>query len=389
MIKDAVKKALDLAGFEVRRKRHRGESLALVEGSRVVPRIWDQPAFKDLIPFRFNASPQSIVLLGSAAEIAFLRPGLVRHGREVTGIEWGWESGTQIGGIPDEAQIVVCKLPVREDQWRVVKGLKARYGSRITGLQELVLPFTTILQAQASLEYLVPSLAEITPFYAGDAYFGPLDKLKAAFPLAGKRVIEFGPMEGAQTAGLIHLGARSVTCIEAREVSFIKTAIARYCFGWDDVNLVMDDFHNADREKYGEFDLAFAHGVYYHSMAPFLFFENLMSLSDNIFIGGYCTAKDAAPSPPSPLVYSFETLEYEGKTYAVKKIRTGNSYNSAVNLEGYHFDRNDLLNFFRDRGYEVTVVRDEGVHDPWGNWYLQFLARRSPATPALLSANRG
>src|SRR5260221_9098012 len=136
MIKGAIKKAFDLAGFEVRRKRDRGEPLALVEGSMVVPRIWDRPAFKDLIPFRFNASPQPIVLLGTATEIAFLRPGLVRRGRHVTGIEGGWESGTNLVGVPDDAQIVVCRLPVTEDQWRMVKGLKAHYGSRVTGLRD-------------------------------------------------------------------------------------------------------------------------------------------------------------------------------------------------------------------------------------------------------------
>lgn len=377
MVKAAIRKAFELAGLEVRRKRDRGESLPLVDGSMVVPRIWDQPVFTGLIPFRFNASPRHILLLGSAAEIAFLRPGLLQHGRDVTGIEWGWESGPDPAALPDDAQIVVCKLPVNEAQWRIIKALKARHGTRVTGLQELVLPFTTILEAQASFEYCVQSLAGIAPFYEGSAYFGPLDKLNAAFPLTGKRVIEFGPMEGAQTAGLINLGARSVTCIEARAGSFIKTMIARYCFGWDGVDIIMDDFHNADRQKYGEFDLAFAHGVYYHSMAPFLFFENVMSLSDNIFIGGYCTAANAPPGPPSPMVYSFETLEYEGKTYTVKKIKTGNSYNSAVNLVGYHFDRNDLMNFFRERGYAVTVIRDESVHDPWGNWYLEFLACRS------------
>ena len=380
LARGAIKKAFEFVGLEVRRKRDRGKPLPLLEGSMVVPRIWDVPAFKDLIPFRFNSSPQPIVLLGSKTEIDFLRSGLVRRGREVTGIEWGWEAGTNFDELPDDVQIVVCKLPVREGQWRILKQLKDLYGSRVTGIQEVVLPFTTILEAQASLEYCVHSLAEITPLYVGEDYFGPLDKLNAAFPLADKRVIEFGPMEGAQTAGLVHLGARSVTCIEARAVSFIKTMIAAYCFGWDRVHLIMDDFHNADRQKYGQFDLAFAHGVYYHSMAPFLFFENVMSLSDNIFIGGYCTAENAPPGPPSTLEYSFETLEYEGKKYPVKKIKIGNSYNSAVNLHGYHFDRNDLLNFFRDRGYAVTVIRDEGVHDPWGNWYLDFLARKQVAS---------
>jgi hypothetical protein len=32
--------------------------------------------------------------------------------------------------------------------------------------------------------------------------------------------------------------------------------IACYCFGWKNVSLVMDDFHNADAHKCGRFDLA-------------------------------------------------------------------------------------------------------------------------------------
>jgi hypothetical protein len=329
-----------------------------------------------MLPFRLDSSQQPIVLLGNAKEIQFLRSGFTKHGRDVTGIEWDWESGAEIGEVPSEAQIIVCKLPVNEHQWRIIKKIKERYGSRVIGIQELVLPFTTIQEAQSSLEYAVETMAAIAPLYTGEKYFGPLEELNALYPLAGKRIIEFGPMEGAQTAGLVHLGAQSVTGIEARAVSLIKTMIAKYCFGWDNVTLIMDDFHNTDRQKYGAFDLAFAHGVYYHSSAPFLFFENLMSLSDNIFIGGYCTAAGAAPSSPSGLEYNFETLEYEGKKYRVKRIKIGNSYNSAVNQYGYHFDREDLLNFFRDRGYEVAIISDAPGDDPWGDWYLRFLARK-------------
>jgi hypothetical protein len=153
--------------------------------------------------------------------------------------------------------------------------------------------------------------------------------------------------------------------------------IARYCLQWDNVDIIMDDFHNADRAKYGEFDLAFAHGVYYHSFVPFFFLENLMSLSANIFVGGYCTSDSIAPKPSSPAFqHTFETLAYEGRQYAVKKIKIGNTYNSAVNEYAYHFKRQDLLEFFQSRGYEVTVLYDADPVDPWGDWYLRFLARR-------------
>lgn len=377
--KVVIKQSIGLLGLELRRKTVQPDQLELEEGNLVVPKIWNHAFFKDLILFRFKSARLPIVLLGNLEEIEFLRSGFFGEGRAATGIEWNWESGTELRGISGEAQIIVCKLPLNEHQWRIIKQLRERYGSRVIGIQELVLPFTCIQQAQSSLDYYLKTLGEIAPYYAGKKYFGPLDELNAVFPLAGKRVVEFGPMEGAQTAGLVHLGVQNVTCIEARAVSLIKMMIAQYCFRWDNVTLIMDDFHNADRRKYGEFDLAFAHGVYYHSFAPFLFFENLMSLANNIFIGGYCIAPNTPSEPLSVNDQSFQRLEYEGKKYRVKRIEIGNTFNNAVNQYAYHFDRQDLLSFFGDRGYDVAIISDHPVSEPWGDWYIRFLARKHSA----------
>ncbi len=383
--KKLIKKFFDLAGLKIERKDEPREKLEFEDGNLVVPKIWDQPYFKQLLPFRLDSSGSAVVLLGDAEQLAFLGPGFAERGHDVKAIEWNWESGPDLGSVPAEARIIVCHLPKNEAQWRIIRQLKQRYGSRVTGIQELVLPFVTIYEAQLSLPYAVQTLRGIAPFYTGEQYFGPLDELNKVFPLAGKRIIEFGPMEGAQTAGLVQLGAQSVTAIEARGGSFIKTMIARYCFNWNNVELVMDDFHNADREKYGEFDLAFAHGVYYHSFVPFFFLENLMSLSDSIFIGGYCTSDSVIPKPPtSSFQYTFETLEYQGRKYEVKRIKIGNTYNNAVNEYSYHFNRKDLLGFFQDRGYELTVLYDADPVDPWGDWYLRFLARKKS-----VAADRG
>lgn len=374
--KSAIKKSFGLMGLELRRKGPRKEEWETEDGSLVVPKIWNQPLFRDLIPLRLQSSTGPLVLLGSPSQIEFLRPGFVAAGREVQGINWDWDTKTDLSSIPENALLIVCRLPKNEQDWRVVKQLKQQFGSRVIGIQELVLPFTTLQQGQYLLDYAVDSFAEIVPLYLGDEYFGPLDLLHNAFPLSGKTVIEFGPMECAQTAGLIHLGAKSVVGIEARATSFIKALIASYCFGWQNVSIVMDDFHNADAHKYGRFDLAFAHGVYYHSFAPFLFFENLMSLSDNIFIGGYTNNVNQAEKPPSSLIYTFETLEYEGEKYRVKRILIGNSFNSAINQYAYHFERDDLLRFFETRGYDIVILGDEPSVDPWGDWYLRFLAKK-------------
>jgi hypothetical protein len=374
--KTAIKKSFGLIGFELRRKSAQKEEWELEDGSLVVPRIWNQLLFRGMVPLRLQSSPGPVVLLGSKEQVDFLSAGFVAAGRDVQGINWDWETKTDLSSIPQDALVIICKLPQNEQHWRVVKQLKQQFRSRVIGLQELVLPFTTLQQGQSSFDYTVETFAEIGPLYLGEAFFGPLDSLNNIFPLAGKTVIEFGPMEGAQTAGLIHLGVKSVVGIEARAMSFIKLMIASYCLGWKNVSLVMDDFHNADAHKYGRFDLAFAHGVYYHSFAPFLFFENLMSLSDNIFLGGYTTNAKQSVKPPTSLIYTFENLEYEGKQYRVKRYLLGKSFNSGINNFAYHFERDDLLRFFEERGYDVTIITDDAGNDPWGDWYLRFLAAK-------------
>ena len=374
--KSAIKKSFGLFGLELRKKSQQKEEWEMEDGSLVVPKIWNQPLFREMIPLRLQSSTGPLLLLGSREEIEFLTAGFVAAGREVRGINWDWDTQTDLTSIPQDALIIICKLPKNEKHWRIVKQLKQQFGSRVIGIQELVLPFTTLQEGQSSFDYVVDTFAEIGPLYLGEQYFGPLDDLNKAFPLAGKTVIEFGPMECAQTAGLLHLGVKSVLGIEARAVSFIKSMIACYCFDWKNVSLVMDDFHNADANKYGRFDLAFAHGVYYHSFAPFFFFENLMSLSDNIFIGGYTTNSSQTEKPPTSVIYTFETLEYEGKKYRVKRILIGNSFNSAINQYAYHFERQDLMKFFEERGYEVKIISDAPSGDPWGDWFLRFLATK-------------
>jgi hypothetical protein len=101
-----------------------------------------------------------------------------------------------------------------------------------------------------------------------------------------------------------------------------------------------------------------------------------MSLSDNIFVGGYTTNANQPVKPSTALNYTYETLEYEGKNYRVKRILIGNSYNTAINQFAYHFDRDDLLRFFEDRGYDVAIISDEPSDDPWGDWFLRFLAKK-------------
>lgn len=368
VVKNILRKPFQILGYDIHRIGEQRNHDSDFGENQVVPNVWERTTYLDLLPNRLKSANQTVALLGNVEETSLLGQALNSRGFKVKAFDWDWDS--QLPDLSGEEMVALCKLPMNERQWRAVRSLKQKLGPRLMGLPELVLPATTIRQAQASLTYALETLEEVAPYYLGEKYFGPLDKLNDLFPLAGKSIIEFGPMEGAQTAGLVNLGAKHITCIEARAESYIKTEMARYALGWDNVNLVMDDFHNADDLKYGVFDLAFAHGVYYHSIAPFFLFENLMSLSRNIFLGGYTYDRATASRD------SLEALEYEGKKYELKRIPTGRSFNTGINQYGYHFTSDDLVGFFEERGYDVKVIADEDSGDPWGDRYLTFLASK-------------
>ena len=258
--------------------------------------------------------------------------------------------------------------------WQALKRLREDASVRVIGIQELLLPFAPIQMAQSLLPYFqeTSTLAAIVPYYLGREYFRPIDRLDEVFPLSGKSVIEFGPMDGCLTAGLVAAGVGRLVSIEARAENFIKTLVARQVFGWDNVELVMDDFHNADRVTYGRFDLVFAHGVYYHSVAPFHFFENMLSLSDHVFIGGFC-ATDSSPDGP------YERLRYQDREYRAKRYEERSELmTSGINASGYFFHTEDLLRFFRDEGCDVEVLSDD-PSDVTAGRYVRFLARRNPS----------
>lgn len=338
----------------------------LDETNTVIPDLWKQPIYQELIAYKFRSFNKPVVLLGELDKINSLAQSLQQKAITASTLNWNWEIEINLNSFSPEAQLIICHTPVSEYHWKVIHSMREKYLERVSSLYELVLPFTMIPRAQSSLNYYLKSLEEISPYYLGESYFGPLEKLNDVFPLAGKRVIEYGPFDGCQSAGLVNLGVKSLTCIEARAENAIKTMVARFVFGWNNVELIMDDFHNVNSLKYGTYDLAFSHGVYYHSIAPFLFLENFRSLSENIFIGGFC-ATDSLPEG------NYELLEYCGKQYRVKMYQESNYFMSGVNQIAYFFHKEDLISFFRERNYEIIIISDEDADTPAGN-YLRFLA---------------
>jgi hypothetical protein len=337
------------------------------EFNAVVPDVKREPVLAELAVSRLPEPRQAVGLLGSASDASPFAVSLTRARVKSVLMEWDW--GDTVDLLEPIDTLLVCKVPMNSRHWEVLKKLREDTLARVICVHELLLPFSPIQLAQSLLPYYeeTSTLSSIAPFYLGREYFRPIDRLDHVLPLSGKSVIEFGPMDGCLTAGLVAAGVGNLVSIEARPENYIKTLIARQAFRWDNVELIMDDFHNVDRTTYGSFDLVFAHGVYYHSVAPFHFFQNMLSLSSNIFVGGFC-ATESLPAGP------YEVMTHEGREYRAKQHQDATrDMTGGINATGYYFHKDDLMMFFRDEGCEVTVLSDE-QSDVTAGCYLRFLA---------------
>ena len=309
-----------------------------------------------VLAWRLRSIPEKdILLLGYQGDLPQL-PGKNINRRV-------WSFGEPLPSDADGA-LVICAIPRTASDWRTLQDLRA---NRVYSIGELIAPFSQItFLMKSSVNYFFRTPDEILPYYLGEDFFGPLQKLDSLFPLRNQRVIEFGPFDGCQTIGLTHLGA-DVTAIEARAENVIKTRAAFSALDLG-VQIRMDDFHNVSGDRYGRYDLAFAHGVYYHSIAPFVFLENLVSLSDNVFVGGFC-ATDTLPANP------WQSLEHAGRSYRVKVYDETTGFTAGVNHIAYFFEATDLMAFFGERGYAVQVISEEPQTVTAGK-FLRFLATR-------------
>lgn len=305
-----------------------------------------------------------ILLLGDAHTIESWQIDHNLTGKNIRIQNWTWTDALDTTGY--SGRIVICRPPYSPEHWDIIWKAN-RASTRVTTIGELIAPFLQIVVLMKTLDYFLPSIDEVIPFYLGKSFFGPLKELDTIFPLTGKNVIEFGCFDGYQSLGLCHLNVK-LTCVDARADNVIKTRAALNAVGFD-ARICIDDFHNAHTNKYGRFDLAFAHGVYYHSVAPFVFLENLISLSDHIFLGGFCATEDL-PSDP------WHDLEYQGRSYRAKHYLETTNFTAGVNEQAWYFHKEDLKRFFAERGFEITIISDEPSTVTAGN-FTRFLASKA------------
>ena len=133
----------------------------------------------------------------------------------------------------------------------------------------------------------------------GGSAYDPTDDARMAMferesgPLAGKRVLELGPLEGGHTIQLARKGA-SVVGIEGHEANYRRCLFVQEFFHLENVEFILADLRAVDFEALGPFDMIFSVGVLYHMDKPWKLLTALRSVARRMFISTHCAAPGKA-----------------------------------------------------------------------------------------------
>ena len=190
--------------------------------------------------------------------------------------------------------------------------------------------------------------------------------------VAGRSVLELGPLEAGHTYMLEQAGARDIFAIEANTRAYLKCLIAKEVVGLHRARFVLGDFEEylrapppADR-----FDACLASGVLYHVRQPVELIHNLARVTDRVFIWTQYYIKERVEAIEH-MKHRFgeeHESEHAGFRHTLHRYNYGDFLDTtrfAGGSEQYShwLSRDDLLGALRHAGFtEIEVGEDDLMH---------------------------
>jgi hypothetical protein len=217
----------------------------------------------------------------------------------------------------------------------------------------------------------VPVTSGPTPLFADPRIDWAADRLAEwGLPVAGRRILELGPLEGGHTAMLCQKGAREVVAIEANKRSYLKCLVAKELYHLDRARFLLGESTEFLRRTDEVYDIGIASGILYHMANPVELLELLARRCRAVFVWtvfydpafyAKYPAKHATFSPP-------ETATHAGYTHRVHR----HHYGEALDWNGFcggsqpfcHWlEQTDILGALAHFGLRRQIcVTTENVH---------------------------
>jgi len=192
--------------------------------------------------------------------------------------------------------------------------------------------------------------------------------------LAGRRVLELGPLEAGHTAMLVAAGAH-VDAIEANKLAFLRCLIAKEILGLTEASFYLGDFVKWLEQTGATYDLIVASGVLYHMRDPLRFLRAMAKRSTAIYLWTVCVRDDSLTPTKTESVNGIAMRLYE-QTYA----RTEGNKNFCGGMEDRHYwmHRNDILTALKLLGFSTLMIAHEEPDHVFGPTFSLFAKKTVP-----------
>lgn len=192
--------------------------------------------------------------------------------------------------------------------------------------------------------------------------------------IAGKRVLELGPLEGAHTKMMVEAGVREVVAIEGLSDCFLRCLIVKEAFELNNVKFLFGDFCEYMSTYTGEkFDLISAAGVLYHQPNPAQLIHDMAKVTDRVFVWSH-VASDVQPSNMEVMIAA-NGITYKGKARDWGGLRLSlEKYCASIKDYAVWLYPEDMLKCFKDAGF-VNIVQKDCPVNPNGSSLL-FVATK-------------
>jgi hypothetical protein len=114
-------------------------------------------------------------------------------------------------------------------------------------------------------------------------------------PIAGRRVLELGPLEGSHTAMIERLGADRIDAVEANKLAYLRCLIAKEIYDLKHARFHLGDFVKWLEGDEPRYDLIVACGVLYHMEDPVRLLELIAGKTDAVYIWTHYFDEEAMP----------------------------------------------------------------------------------------------
>lgn len=212
--------------------------------------------------------------------------------------------------------------------------------------------------------------------------------IEAMDGVAGKTVLELGPLEGGHTYMLERAGAASIVAIEASTRAFLKCLIVKELLDLQRAHFQLGDFEEYLRADGPRFDAVLASGVLYHVRNPVELIHNLGRITDRVFIWTQYYVKERVEAI-AHMAHRFghsERAEHAGYPHTLYRYDYGDFLDTTRFAGGseefsHWLSREDILGALRHAGFDdIRIGEDDPQHA--NGPAISLVARRSsPSKP--------